>query len=287
MKINASNKRIQGLSLIELLLSAVLGMVIILGLVTLYLSSQKSSRTQDAVTNMEANARIALSSLRQTIEHAGYPSIYNVPLEKPFHSAMDGNIDITATCRGGSQKLVNLSSIKTKVTKDNGANDSIVVKYLSDNENDVNHELIRDCTGTKVVPECSADPINGMYNSMDAVVYNAFYINSENSLVCEGSANVTPQVIAEGITNIQFLYGVNTKSGMSYLSATQLETSKAWENVISVQVAILVRSSKDVLKQNEGRYFVLLDQKISKNDKRIYRVYMTTINLPNRNRGVI
>ena len=277
----------QGVTLIELLISTVLGMVIILGLTTLYLTSQKNARIHDAISNMEANARIALSGLRQTIEHAGFPSIYNVPLEKPFHSTEDGNIDIAAKCRGGSQKLVKPSSIKTKVTKDNGTKDWIVVKYMSDNENDANNELTLDCTGGKVLPECSADPINGMYNSMDAVVYNAFYIGSKNALLCAGSRNSIPQPIAEDITNMQFLYGVNNSLGMSYLTATQVETDKAWENVISVQVAILARSSKEILRKKEQRYFVLLDKKLSKNDKRLYRVYTTTINLPNRNRRVI
>ena len=276
-----------GFTLIELLISTTLGILIILGLTTLYLTSQKNDSTRDAISNMEANARIALSNLRQTIEHAGFPSIYNVPLEKPFHSTADGNIDINARCRGGSQKLVKPSSIATKATKDNDTKDWIVVKYMADNEDDANNELIVDCTGAKVLPECSADPINGMYNSMDAVVYNAFYIGSKNALLCAGSRNAIPQPIAEDITNMQFLYGVKSSSGISYLTATQVETDKTWENVISVQVAILARSSENILSKKEERYFVLLDKTVSKNDKRLYRVYTTTINLPNRNRRVI
>ena len=287
MKTYPSYKNTQGFTLIELLISSALGMVIILGLTTLYLTSQKNSHSQDAISNMEANARIALAGLRQTIEHAGFPSIYNVPLEKPFHSSIDGNIDLTMTCRGGSQKLVKPNSIKTKKTRDNGTKDWVVVKYMSDNENDANNELILDCTGSKVLPECSADPLNGMYNPMDAVVYNAFYINSKNTLICAGSRNAIPQPIAENITNMQFLYGINNSLGTSYLTATQVESNNAWENVISVQVAILARSSKEILSKKENRYFVLLDKKISKNDRRLYRVYTTTINLPNRNRRVI
>ncbi|HIO93092.1 MAG TPA: hypothetical protein EYG68_09675 [Leucothrix mucor] len=280
-------KRVSGVTLIELLISTVLGLLIILGLSTLYLSSQKSAHTHDAISNMEVNARIALAGLRQTIEHTGFPSIYNVPLDKPFHSAIDGDIDISARCRGGSEKLVKPTSIKTKVTKDNGTKDWIVVKYMSDNEDDANHEIIRDCLGGKVDPKCSADPINGMYNSMNAVVYNAFYISSKKALLCAGSRSSIPQPIAENITNMQFLYGVRSSLGTSYLTATQVETNKAWENVISVQVAILASSDNEVLSQKEERHFVLLDKKITKDSKYLYRVYSTTINLPNRNRGVL
>lgn len=286
MKYHLAKNTKQGFTLVEMMIASMLGMIVILGLTTVYASSQKNSRTQNAISNMEANARIALSGLRQTIEHAGFPSIYNVPLEKPFHSTIDGNIDITKKCRGGG-KLIKPASIKKKKTKDNGNRDWIVVKYLSDNKNDVNHELIQDCTGGKVLPKCSADPINGMYNSMDAIVYNAFYINSKNSLLCAGSRNAIPQPIAEDISNIQFLYGVNNSLGMSYLTATKVEQNQEWENVISVQVAILARSNENILTKKEKRYFVLLDKKLSKNDKRLYRVFTTTINLPNRNRRVL
>jgi type IV pilus assembly protein PilW len=267
-----------------------LGMIIILGLTSVYLSSQKSSRTRDAIANMEANARVALSSLRQIIEHAGYPSIYNVPLEKPFHSTEDGAIDINLKCRGGTEDLVRPNSIANKYTIDSTGRDRIVVKYMADNPDDSNAEIISDCSGSGVPAECSADPDNGMYNSMQAIVYNAIYITTPTGrhvLTCAGSRNGVPQPIAEDISFIQFLYGVNSSSLTTYKTATAVETAKQWESVTSVQVAILVRSSGNVLQQTESRTFVLLDQNVNRNDKRLYRVYSTTINLPNRNRRVL
>ena len=53
--------------------------------------------------------------------------------------------------------------------------------------------------------------------------------------------------------------------------------------MVSVQVAILVRSEKEVLEKSEAKTFVLLDEDISISaDKRLYRVYTTSIVLPNR-----
>jgi hypothetical protein len=161
---------------------------------------------------------------------------------------------------------------------------------MADNVDDSNAEIFSDCSGSGVPTECSADPNNGMYNSMQAIVYNAIYITTPTGrhvLTCAGSRNGVPQPIAEDISFIQFLYGVNSSSLTTYKTATAVETAKQWESVTSVQVAILVRSSGNVLQQTESRTFVLLDQNVNRNDKRLYRVYSTTINLPNRNRRVL
>ena len=280
--------RSHGFTLIEMMISVAIGMVIVLGLTTLYLSSQKTARMRDAIGGMEANARIALAGIRQSVQHAGYPSIYNVPLEKPFHSASDGDIDLSQTCRGGSEKLIKPNSIKKKYSKDSNGRDWLVVKYRADNENSADAEIIRDCVGGIVDPACSADPDNGMYDSMEAIVYNALYINGNNSLLCAGSRSPVPQPIAENVTNMQFLYGVNSRDGMQYLSADVVESQEQWESVTSVQVAILVQSDDEVLSATETRSFVLLDMSVEKKDDRhLYRVYSTTINLPNRNRRVL
>lgn len=285
-----ATKYSKGLTLIEMMISMALGMILILGLTSVYLSSQESARTRDAIGNMEANARIALSSLRQIIEHAGYPSIYNVPLEKPFHTTEDGAIDINLKCRGGTEDLVRPDSIANKYSIDNASRDRIVVKYMADNPDDANAEITIDCSGSGTLAECSADPDNGMYNSMEAIVYNAIYITTppgRNVLQCAGSRNTVPQPLAEDISAIQFLYGVNNGTLTTYKTATAVETAKQWESVTSVQVAILVRSNDNILQTQESRTFVLLNQNVSRNDKRLYRVYSTTINLPNRNRRVL
>ena len=281
---------IKGLTLIEMMIAITLGLIIILGLSSIYLSSKKSAGTRDAVSNMEANARIALSSLRQIIQHAGYPSIYNIPLEKPFHSLEDGMIDTSIQCRGGTKTLILPSSIANKHTIDNAGRDQIVVKYMADNQNDPNAEIISDCSGGLVPTECSADPDKGMYDSMQAIVYNAIYITTHNGrevLTCAGSRNTIPQPIAEDISFIQFLYGINQGSTMTYKTATEVETAKEWESVNSVQIAILVRSNKELLQRAESRSFVLLDQTVNRTDKYLYRVYSTTVHLPNRNRRVL
>lgn len=273
-----------GVTLIELMVSITLGMVLILGLTTMYLSSQKSSRLQNSITQIEENARIALSSLRETISHAGYPGYDGKDINKAFHTSEDGNIDTSKKCRDGTSKLTLPSSIAKKITKDNSTKDIIVIKYLADSTDNPKGKLFVDClNSTKVKPQCSADTDDGMYNPMEAFVYSAYYISSSNALLCAGSTNTVPQPIAENVTNIQFLYGVKNSLGLRYLTATEVDDLNAWEMVVSVQVAILVRSNEKALTNSESRTFTLLDKSIRKNDLYLYRAFTTSINLPNRN----
>lgn len=278
-------KSSQGVSLIELMIAIALGLLILLGLTTLYLSSQKSTKLQSAIANIEENARLAFSSLRETISHAGYPAYDGKDITKAFHTLEDGNINTSKKCRDGITKLTLPPSIKTKKSQDNGTKDRIVIKYLADSTDNPRGRLFVDCLNKdKIQPQCSADADHGMYNPMEAFVYSAYYITN-NSLICAGSTNTVPQPIAENITNIQFLYGIKESSGVRYISATELDTLKHWEAVISVQVSILVRSYDQVLDSKEARQFTLLDKTITKRDRYLYRVFTTSINLPNINKN--
>ena len=101
-----------GLSLIELLVSMTIGLFLIGGLVNVYISTKGSDSIRSELTGMEESARIALSSLRQVIGHAGYPSMSNLHLDVPFYAGAD---DISnPECRGGSKTLINTGSLSIR-----------------------------------------------------------------------------------------------------------------------------------------------------------------------------
>jgi len=69
---------------------------------------------------------------------------------------------------------------------------------------------------------------------------------------------------------------------MVYRNADDVTANNEWGSVTTVQVGILVRSEKEVLKEDEAKVFLVLDEEITTpKDKRIYRAYSTTIVLPN------
>lgn len=62
---------LRGFSLVELMIAMTLGLVLMLGLVTVLVSQQRSNRTDDALAHMQENARIAFETLSRDIRMAG------------------------------------------------------------------------------------------------------------------------------------------------------------------------------------------------------------------------
>jgi len=301
----------KGLSLIELLVSMTLGAFLLTGVVTNFIGTKNSDKTRFSLNEMDANARRALNVLRQSIQHAGYQSINNVRLEMPFYTKKDGVL-INPICSNGEPRDVTTPT-KNKQTKDGTGvrpRDRITIVTLADNpckagfptcatdaQVNPNALVYYDCLGggTKRdnprVTACSTDPNVGMEDPTQAKIYSSFWIKSNHSLYCQGSRN-TAQPIVDNIESMQFLYGVKKEDGTTaFLNATRINDRDEWGYVTSVQVAILMRSSKNILTQaSDKTTYNLLDEKItikSEDLKHLFRVYSTTINLENRNKGAL
>ncbi len=313
-KLKASTQK--GISLIELLVSVTLGAFLLTGVVTNLIGTKASDKTRAAINEMDANARMAIGALRQTILHAGYMSMNNIRLETAFYSEKDGTLT-NPTCSDGSSRDY-LTPTQNKRTRD-GTRDFITVVTLADNPcgknasgdklttcpNDAdanpNALIYYDCVGggakrdTARVTRCSTDPDIGMTDPTQAKIYSSFWLqgSGENSgtLYCQGSRGGA-QPLVDDMESIQFLYGVkNSDDSISYRNATSVNSSDLWGNVTSVQVAILMRSSTNILTENSDKTkYNLLDKEITIPDnrlRRLFRVYTTTINLENRNKGAL
>jgi len=308
MKINQTTlKKHQGLSLIEMMVSMVLGLFLVLGLTSMYMGSKKSDKVRDAVSRIEENARMTLNTLRSAIEHAGYKSVDNIPLDKPFYTPSDGALQ-NENC-GASAGLITNNNLLTPPTAlddytkdgdvDDGESDMLTVVFRADNPD--KGPIYFDCSGEAYVgltnpvaqqKACSTDPLVGVSNPWKSRILNMLYINqADKTLHCMGSRSATGSIVlASGIENMQIRYGVTTTNSLgerqtTYKKANDVEANNEWEAVTSVQAAILVASQSEVLDKAETHSFTLLDEDIDiAADRKIYRQFSTTINLPNRAR---
>ena len=281
----------QGMSLIELMIAMVVGVFLVGGLSSLYISSQMTDKMRSQVSEMEENARTALITMRQIISHAGYPSEYNLTIDEPFYT--EQRLIPNPVCRGNKKKnrIIKEKNIRDEKTEDAvvAKRDTLVAVSMLDSPTSISpgaaSNIIQDCGGSVVEPECSSDPIDGIYNISEARVYNYLYINTppgRRALTCMGSlGGSTP--IAENIESLQFLYGISKgQDQLVYRNAKEVTDNGEWGNVMSVQIGILVRSDKAVLNKEESKVFLILDEKITTpKDKRLYRTYTTTVFLPN------
>ena len=312
-------KKNQGLSLIEMMVSMVLGLFLVLGLTTMYLGSKKTDKVRDAISDIEENARLTLNTLRAAIQHAGYTSVKNISLDKPFQTTTDGVI-VNENCRDGDPMITNSDLTTAPLSADflgytndgnvdNNESDRVTVIYRADNPD--RGSIYFDCGGMQQSYfdndddirknrqiACSTDTDNGGFvSTRKSKIFNGLYVKkSDKQLRCVGSRGTQSLanepvgiVLAENIENMQIRYGVATGNGNDrttrYENATQIENNNQWERVTSVQVAILVGSERNVLDKAVSHEFDLLDETVSLDaDRKLYRMFSTTIHLPNRSR---
>ena len=172
----------------------------------------------------------------------------------------------------GYPKTFVLEPIVAATTADGGgaANDTITLQYQS----------TTDCLG-QPTPACADD-------ASKQCAVNRYFINN-NNLMCQGNggAGGLADVIAEGVSNLQLLYGIDTDT-------TPDDTANkyvTWNNVtvddrpkiVSVRFALLSQTLNDVkMAATNNVTYKLLDVNITPNDKLIHRVYSSTILLRNR-----
>ncbi len=314
-----------GYSLIELMIASTLGLFILGGVMTSFLGTKDSEKMRSAVSEMDASARTAIEMLRRNISLAGYSSMRNIQdFNKPFYSAIDETDTHTKgttdrSCGGGINMYDGGDAPTTsQYTVDSGGadpndgrGDVITTVYLADNPctsgsancptTNINPDAMvyTDCTGggalrNALTVSCSTDETAGMPNfSVHAKIYSTYYLGggaNDRTLYCRGSRGGT-QPMVENVEYLQFLYGVTRANGTTeYLRANTVETNNEWSYVTSVRVGLLMRSDSDsVLKKASTKTnYILLDRNVSVSDMhRLYRAYTTTINLPNRNRGLV
>ncbi len=297
-----------GMSLVELLISMVVGLFLLAGVVSNFISNQTADVKRDAVSEMDANAAEAFRVLRNAIAHAGYRSIENKNLDDDMAFHVENAQVTNVQCRGGIAR--DTWPVKAnRRTRDGGNSDFLTVISLADNPLDSlgninpNALVYSDCTGGGATRDaqavaCSTDPDVGMLTPTDAKIYNSFWLrrnvsSAENrTLFCSGNRG-GPQPIVRDIESIQYLYGVKNDAGSTtFRTANQVTAANQWPMVASVQVGLLVRSSNQfVLDQTSPKKdYYLLNKKITIADndlKRLFRIYTTTINLENQNKSAL
>lgn len=77
---NAHKNRIQGVSLIELMVALTIGSLLIIGAVTVYVQSRSTYRVNETVARLQENARFALSMIEPDVKLANYWGLMSDPL---------------------------------------------------------------------------------------------------------------------------------------------------------------------------------------------------------------
>lgn len=263
-----------GLSLIELLVTMIIGLFITIGISSVYVGNKRTNMTTDELSLLQANGREVLSQLTNVIQHTGY---------KSTRSSLDKDMFIlgtvsTSRCSGGADSVKN-TALFSAPENDTARGDSIGVVHLSDDL------LTTDCTGSEIPTDCRLSD-TGSSPVAASRIYNYFKadVNANNMpvLTCAGSVSGVVDEVAEGVENLQISYGEDADSdGIADRFVNSDEVTN-WGSIVSVNVAVLVRSLRPVAVSATARSYQLLDDVIiTTNDKYLRAVFTTTIRLRN------
>lgn len=119
------------------------------------------------------------------------------------------------------------------------------------------------------------------------LVNNRYFIalqNGENTLMCLGNGNATPQPLVAGIESLQALYGEDLDADGFPDTYVSVGNVTDWERVVSARVSLLASSSSNILDEDIAQSYPMLDEPaIGPFVDRVRRsVFTTSIEIRNR-----
>ncbi|MGN6232291.1 MAG: PilW family protein [Trinickia sp.] len=226
-------RRQAGYLLLEWLIAAALGLVVLAGALTLYRMQHESfMRAADAARMREAGAA-ALTLVGQQIQMAGY-----APLDQPAL-----RVRVTPGLIGCQSALPAVGMTHENVgcmseSSDGAGSDAAIVRYADD--------------GVATWPDASGEPTDCLGQGVPrhgghAVIVNRFYVGRPNrraepELYCVGNGSARgPQPIVEGVDRMELRYWLR---GADEPVRADAVASMQWADVVAVDLCVVVRGRR-------------------------------------------
>lgn len=306
----ASGRRHQhGLTLIELLVAMGLGLILVVGIGTVYLGSRQTYRMQEANARVQETGRFALEVIGRSLRQAGADgnlTAWTNPqpgeescLERndPVYKALERPCTLVgAACQlnanaktpggttcglvGGVCVPVNRACFALQGEDGAAAADVFAVQFYAGPQGD------RTCDTTQAV---AGDVITNVF-SLNG---NNLQCTSRVDLLAGGSATPPPQPLVSEIEDLRIIYGVDTDANQSADIYTATPAVVQWPDVVTAKVCVMVRSVEQGLAAVTQRpldCLHALDTELAlagtpippSGDTRLHRAFVATFNLRNR-----
>jgi type IV pilus assembly protein PilW len=107
-------------------------------------------------------------------------------------------------------------------------------------------------------------------------------VDAAGDLVCTAGGGAATK-IAQGVENLQILYGLNTDSDKApnqYLTASGV--AGRWNQVVTVRIGLLLRTPDSLASTADTATYTVLDSVFDPiNDRRLRRIFSTTVRIRN------
>lgn len=353
MKQLTSARKQQGLSLIELMIALVVGLLLMAAILQMFVGSKVTYSMQNELAKMQENARFAIDFISKDLRMAGYMgcksydevantlrtatdsdpySQYDISapliLENNYSAAAGTSVYLSNTAEPvEGTDLINVkfaelegscmvtghdtsSAVMTcaghafesgQILLASDCKKTAILQFTGGNTGKIGHN-----TGSSVSPgncskglgfpvECST--LGNVSDFTGATVQkfsNYTYYIEENDFgqhalyrtaigLSSGTARAKAQELVEGVENMQILLGFDTDSDGSAdcYSNDAGACNSNMDEVVTVRLSLLMRSLEDNVVSSAQTY-VYNGESITATDKRLRKVFTTTITLRNQ-----
>ncbi len=297
-----------GFSIIELLVAVAIGLLILLGVSSMFLNSLFSEKTNDGSAEILTNGRYAIEVLRRDALHAGYLGISStaptIPTTNIGTVANDCAVDFAVNLSQPVWGSNDINSVTACVPNANYATgDLFTIRHAALSAATVldNSTLYLRSAYERTEVFKGGNPPAGftqLPNFNYAIETSLYYVSpftnsaTETPLVpalyrttLTAGPSMVRNLVASNIENMQIQYGrTDTAGNTRFYNADQINsaaTPTEWADVVAVRIWLLVRASAVEPKYTNTTTYVLGDKNVTVNDGFRRQVFSTVVQLRN------
>jgi type IV pilus assembly protein PilW len=274
--------RQRGLSIIEVLVSMVIGLVVVGAVLLSYITSGQTNKLQAAYSQMNEDAQIGLLIVSRDLQLAGYAQATSLDaLTFQFGRTYSGRA--VFGCDTGFVAANTTAAVACAAT---GSSPAIEVVYEGDLTNTVptSANLPSDCLGASLTQQTVG--LTSFY-----ITRNRYYIATSvlgrPELHCASDkAAATGGALVDNVENMKIWYGeanpLDKRQIVRYVSAANV-LDPTFVHVVSVRVCLMMRSAEPVLSGEDPATYLDCDSATQTSaDRFARRAYFTTTALRNK-----
>jgi type IV pilus assembly protein PilW len=298
-----------GFTLIELMISLVLGIVVIAAMLVMYTTGATATRYAAAQGQMNEDAQMALSVITQELRRSGnnpqHP--FGVAPATATNDLGQGGWGLRACANGFTDNATILvSGLACNAAAIAGIGAGLAIVHEGDLVSGRNTAggLPMDCIGNGVAAQ-GVSIAGGNYYTMQARLFvgnNALWCLGSGGALPRVTLDQVPQALAENIESMSFMFGIGSpadnKIVQGYLSADEINGNPAdpaflalpvvsrWAKVVAARACVVVISENAILRDVDTTptYLDCDGNAVAIADGRLRRAYSTTVLI--RNHGV-
>lgn len=252
-----------GLTLVELMIAMTIGLVVVMAVTAMLVSTKAGYLMQDDDVQVQASGRFALEVVERAVRRADYVN-WDV---QDYRAADAGALGAAIAGIDARSLKANTAGIDLPVTRSINGSDVLAIRFFGSGAAGTADGTMTNCAGFGVAAPSDPDTME------DGRSWSVFYVaedaTGEPELYCkyQGASGWSSQAIARGVESFQVLYGIDTDadglpnrfvtaSAINALDdALVLEGADAsaqaadrnrktyWKKIAALRIALLVRGA--------------------------------------------